>query len=162
MSSESQNSFTDRWGSVTTSICHTDTPGRCVGSRDPTFGLAFAAEGKLIDLAELERGAATAPRAAVGQREPILTHTFEFRLSSSEGAEESLPLPPYGPAPSGFVGITSVRTFLTRHGEAAATSAIGGLEVHAELRQGGIWCTAQLSDFGAGDLVVVQVEVALF
>jgi hypothetical protein len=36
------------------------------------------------------------------------------------------------------------------------------LEVHAELREGGIFCTVQLGDFGAGDLVVVQIEVALY
>jgi hypothetical protein len=29
-------------------------------------------------------------------------------------------------------------------------------------RQDGIFCTAQLRDFGAGDLVVVQVEVAVY
>jgi hypothetical protein len=39
---------------------------------------------------------------------------------------------------------------------------IGGLEVHAELRDGNLVCAAALSDFGPGDLVVVQVEVAVY
>jgi hypothetical protein len=52
-----------------------------------------------------------------------------------------------------------VRIYLTREGELGATSAIGGMEVDAELRPAGIFCTARLSDFGASDLVVVRVEV---
>ena len=58
--------------------------------------------------------------------------------------------------------IQSGRTDLTREGELVGTSAIGGVEVDAELRAVGICCTARLSDFGPGDLVVVQVEVALY
>jgi hypothetical protein len=50
---------------------------------------------------------------------------------------------------------------VTRQGE-APTSAVGGLEVRAQLRDDGILCMAQLSDFGPGYLVVVQVDVALF
>jgi hypothetical protein len=65
-------------------------------------------------------------------------------------------------AAGGVLAIERVRTYLARQGEAAATSAIGSVQVHAELREGGIFCTVQLGDFGAGDLVVVQVEVALY
>jgi hypothetical protein len=75
-------------------------------------------------------------------------------------------VPPSGSkswAAGGVLAIERVRAYLTRQGEAgAATSAIGGVEVHAELREGGIVCTVQLGDFGEGDLVVVQVEVALY
>jgi hypothetical protein len=60
------------------------------------------------------------------------------------------------------VAMERARAYVTRQGEAAAPSAIGGVEVHAELGPSGIVCTAQVSDFGAGDLVVVQVEVGLY
>jgi hypothetical protein len=35
-------------------------------------------------------------------------------------------------------------------------------EVAAEAHPAGIFCTAKLSDFGAGDLVVVRAEGALY
>jgi hypothetical protein len=90
----------------------------------------------------------------------ISEHTFEFRLSGFERQEQSWPR---GAAAAPIVAIQRVRAYLTRQGEPAeATSAIGGVEVHAELRGADILCTAQLSDFGPGELVVVQVEVALF
>ncbi len=67
-----------------------------------------------------------------------------------------------GPAAC-FLATTAVRAYLTRTADpAAASSAIGGVEVVAELGAGGIVCRAGLSDFGPGDLVVVQVDVALF
>jgi len=91
-----------------------------------------------------------------------LTHTFEFRLSNSETQEQCLPLSPAYP-PSGFVLATpSVRAYLTRTNDPAApSSAIGGVEVQAELRGAAIVCRASLTDFSPGDLVVVQVDVAL-
>jgi hypothetical protein len=96
-------------------------------------------------------------------QKPIFTHTFEFRLCGSERAEQVVPLPGTRSCGAGrIVAIERVRTYLTRQGEAAAPSAIGGVEAHAELRPSGIVCTAQVSDFGAGDLVVVQVEVGLY
>jgi hypothetical protein len=104
------------------------------------------------------------PAAAAGPRAPLLRHTFEFRLSGSETHEESLPLAEGSlsrPADA-ILAIQSVRTYLTREGELAPTSAIGGVEVDAELRAAGICCTARLSDFGPGDLVVVRVEVSLY
>jgi hypothetical protein len=59
--------------------------------------------------------------------------------------------------------IARVWAYVTRNSEPAeATSAIGGVEVHAELRGTDMLCTAQLSDFGPGDLVVVQVEMGVF
>ena len=62
-----------------------------------------------------------------------------------------------------IIAMHGVRAYLTRTGEpAAAGSAIGGVEVGAELRAGGIVCRVSVSDFGPDDLVVVQVEVALF
>jgi hypothetical protein len=67
----------------------------------------------------------------------------------------------YRPADA-ILAIQSVRAYLTREGELVATSAIGGVEVDAELRPAGIFCTAQVSDFGAGDLAVVRVEVSLY
>jgi hypothetical protein len=66
-------------------------------------------------------------------------------------------------APSDFIRATpSVRAYLTRTNDWAATSsAIGGVEIQAELRGNAIVCRASLTDFSAGDLVVVQVDVAL-
>jgi hypothetical protein len=155
----SSESYTDMCGFVTTVVRYTGESG--IGHGGPEPGSAADAEDKRIEAAELERSVAAERRAAGEPRRPILTHTFEYRLSGSEAAEESWPLPPCRPSPSGFiVAITSVRTYLTR--VTAAGSAIGGVEVHAELRPSGIFCTAQLSDFGAADLVVVQVEVALY
>jgi hypothetical protein len=90
----------------------------------------------------------------------ITEHSFEFRLSGSERQEQSWPRVV---AAAPIVAIRRVRAYLTRQGEPAeAMSAIGGVEVHAELRGTDILCTAQLSDFGPGDLVVVQVEVGVF
>jgi hypothetical protein len=97
----------DGFGSVTTTMCHSDSQGTSIEDQGLMSGSAFEAEGELVDAAALERGGAT------GSRKPILTHTFEFRLSGSEGAEQSRPLPP--PAPPGLiVAIRSVRTYLTR------------------------------------------------
>jgi hypothetical protein len=93
-------------------------------------------------------------------RRGITEHTFEFRLSGFERQEQSWPR---GVAAALIVAIRRVRAYLTRHAEPAeATSAIGGVEVHADLRGADILCTAQLSEFGPGDLVLVQDEVALF
>ena len=89
-------------------------------------------------------------------------HTFEFRLSGSETEEQAAPISSLAWPSDFIVAIERVRTYVTRQGEAAAASAIGGVEVHAELRPGGIFATAQLSDFGTGDLIVVQVEVGLY
>jgi hypothetical protein len=45
---------------------------------------------------------------------------------------------------------------------AAAASAIGGIEVQTALQPGRLLCTAQVSDFAPGDLVVVRVDSALY
>jgi hypothetical protein len=106
------------------------------------------------------RGSVEPSAAARQAGRAVSEHTFEFRLSGSERQEQSWPR---GVAAAPIVAIQRVRAYLTRHGEPAeATSAIGGVEVHAELRGANMVCTAQLSDFGPGDLVVVQVEVAVF
>jgi hypothetical protein len=87
---------------------------------------------------------------------PGARHTFEFRLAGSETQEQAWP----GGGPrTGSVAIQRVRAYLSRLGAAPADpSAIAGLEVHAERRAAGIVCTAQLSDFGTEEIVVVQVD----
>ena len=45
---------------------------------------------------------------------------------------------------------------------AAARTAIGGVEVQSRYDGGGVVCTAQLSEFDPTDLVVVQVELAVY
>jgi hypothetical protein len=93
---------------------------------------------------------------------PHLTHTFEFRLSSSEAQELREPYERV-PGTRTVLGITGVRAFLTRQGETTGPlSAIGGLEVNAEIDRQRVTCRAALSDFGSADLVVVQVDVAIY
>ncbi len=101
------------------------------------------------------------PARTPGQ--PLLTRTFEFRLAGTETQEQCVPLAS-GLGPAGLLlTTTAVRAYLTRTADpVAAISAIGGVEVAAELGAGGIVCRASLSDFGSGDLVVVQVDVGLF
>jgi hypothetical protein len=61
------------------------------------------------------------------------------------------------------VAATAVDAYLTgATGDSAPASAIGGVDVRAELRDGQVVCTAGLSGFGAGDLVVLRVDVAIF
>jgi hypothetical protein len=93
---------------------------------------------------------------------PGLRHTFEFRLTGSETQEQCLPLSPAFPPAEFILATPNIRAYVTRTVEpAAASSAIGGVDVKAELRGTAIVCRASLTDFGPGDLVVVQVDVAL-
>ena len=102
------------------------------------------------------------PPPAVLPAQPLHAQTFEFRLSGSEAQEQSVALGAVGRG-GAIVATRCVRAYLTRSGDAgAASSVIGGFEVHAELRDGQLVCSAALSDFGPGDLVVVQVEVAVY
>jgi hypothetical protein len=98
-----------------------------------------------------------AEHAASETPRPAARHTFEFRLGGSETQEQGWP----GGGPrAGQVAIQRVRAYLSRPGaDPADPSVIAGLEVHAERRAAGIVCTAQLSDFGPAETVVVQVEV---
>ncbi len=101
-------------------------------------------------------------RAPDGRAQPVHLQTFEFRLTASEAQEQCVAV---GALRSGhYIAATRcVRAYLTRTGDpSAASSLIGGVEVHAELRGGNLVCSAALSDFGPGDLVVVQVKVALY
>ncbi len=103
------------------------------------------------------------PPSARTPAEPRLTHTFEFRLTGAETQEQCVPLAAALEPAACCLATTAVRAYLTRTADpAAASSLIGGVEVAAELHAGSIVCRAGLSDFGPGDLVVVQVDVALF
>ncbi len=159
MSSEASNDSNQRpLGSVMT-FTYDAQGGMTSGSRETsTFyhdGSPAAVEGPRPVRGALPRTSAST--------QPRLTHTFEFRLTGAETQEQCVPLAAaLGPAAC-FLGTTAVRAYLTRTADpAAASSAIGGVEVAAELHAGSIVCRASLSDFGPGDLVVVQVEVALF
>ena len=156
MSDGSFDYTTDGFGSVTTWVY--DASARI----QPPLVSALGSDGHALDPDELERRLAAARAAAKKQRQPILTHAFEFRLCGSEGQEQWLALPEgsFRPADS-VLAMRSVRASLARDGNSAA-NAINGVEVDAELRPTGIFCTAKRSDFGDGDLVVVRVEVALY
>jgi hypothetical protein len=87
---------------------------------------------------------------------------LEFRLCGSEGQTQTIPVPVSGSG-SVIVAIDPVRAFLSGGGPAAAArTAIGGVEARAQYDAGQVVCTAQLSEFDPGDLVVVQVELAVY
>lgn len=135
------------------------------GSEIYERGSQVDSEGRLIDPPVLVYRSPEYPVPLPPEpRTPSLAHTFEFGLSGSETQEQSLPLSEGSVwKPDAVVAIQSVRAFLTRDGEPVpAASPINGVEVDAELRPGGIFCTAKLSDFGPADLVVARVEVALY
>ncbi len=108
-----------------------------------------------------EAPAPGAVRAAPAQRRSAaLRHCFAFRLCGTETQEQTLALTHFGRS-SLIVAIERVRVYLS--GAAAApVGAIGGVEVHAVLDGRRVVCTAQLSDLPAGDLVVVEVDVAVY
>jgi hypothetical protein len=159
MNDENFENPADGFGSVTTWVYDAETGLTTVTSQPPDS--AVDCEDRRLDADQLERRAA-APSTAQKHRQPILTHTFEFRLNGSETQEQWLRVTgdSFRPAER-VVAMRSVRTSLTRDGNAAG-SAVNDVEVAAEARPAGIFCTAKLSDFGAGDLVVVRVEVALY
>ncbi len=101
-------------------------------------------------------------RGPEGRAQPVHLQTFEFRLTASEAQEQCVAVG--SPRSGHYIAATRcVRAYLTRTGDpSAASSVIGGVEVQAELRDGNLVCSAALSDFGPGDLVVVQVKVALY
>jgi hypothetical protein len=95
-------------------------------------------------------------------------HTFEFRLLGSEVQSQSLELPLIPSSHCIVVVTDQVRTFVTRSGEpAAASNLIGGVKVSAEQspkvpeRPECVVCTAEATDFGSGDLVVVGVDITV-
>jgi hypothetical protein len=102
------------------------------------------------------------PNGPPGAAAPCLRHCCEFRLCGTESKEQTIALDGIGS--TGLIAaIERVRAFFTREGASGApASAIGGVEVHAELRGGALVCAVQLSDFTSQDLVVVQVDLAVY
>ena len=154
---------TEPLGSVSTRVY--DARGRLVSVSDhaPTISFQYDIVGRRVDTTDAARPeapqASKLPAAPAG---PLLTRAFEFRLTGCETQEQSFALS-LGDQADCILAIQRVTAYLTRSGEqAAASSAIGGVEAHAELRQDAIVCTASLSDFGPGDLLVVRVEVGLY
>jgi hypothetical protein len=155
MSNEGEGaSHTNPVGKVTTFIY--DGRGSLQMQGEQPVTVCYAA-GHCIDPDKPQPAAEPATRP-----EPLLRHAFGFRLCGSETREEALPWAGHPPG-SCILAIERLRAYVTRDGQSAApASDIGGVEVHAELQPGRIVCTAQLSDFAAGDLVVVHVDVAVF
>ncbi len=159
MSSDpSNNSIRDPLGTVTTYTYDAESGMTCVGRETSTF--YYDATGAPV---EGPRPVHAEPPPARTPGQPRLTRTFELRLTGTETQEQCVPrAAARGPAAC-FLTTTAVRVYLTRTADpAAGSSAIGGVEVAAELGAAGIVCRASLSDFGPGDLVVVQVDVALY
>jgi hypothetical protein len=92
----------------------------------------------------------------------VLSRSLEFRLCCSEEQQQSVA---HG-LPSIHVSIATannLRVYLTQRGDpGAAKASIGGVELWTELRPNELVCVARLSDFTEGDLVVVQVDVAIY
>src|SRR5258708_19297366 len=84
--------------------------------------------------------------------------TFEFRLSGSEEAKRSMPLPTVPASDCLMAATQAVRISVTRSPQ-RATASIGGVEVHAEVRGEQVICVARVTDFSPDDLVVVQANV---
>lgn len=95
-------------------------------------------------------------------RVPVFSRTQEFRLSASRRAQVCTDLP-FDVPDDIIVAITAVRVSVARPTDSAeASSPIGGVDVKAELRDESIVCSAEVSDFARGDLVVVQVDLAVY
>ncbi len=158
MSSDPSNDFiTDPLGTVTTFTYDAQRGMTCVGRETST--IYHDATGASV---EGPRAVHAEPPPARTPGQARLTRTFEFRLTGTETQEQCVPVAAALRPAACFLTTQAVRAYLTRSADpAAATSAIGGVEVAAELGAGGIVCRASLSDFGPGDLVVVQVDVAL-
>jgi hypothetical protein len=155
MNSEPNNDPNERFHeSVTTHVY--DAVGHLPKTRGEPATAYYDSHGRHVP------GPAPVPDTPLTPKQRRLTHTFEFRLTGSETQEQCLPLSPEFPPAEFILATPSVRACVTRiQDPAAASSAIGGVEVQAELRAGAIVCRASLADFSPGDLVVVQVDVTL-
>jgi hypothetical protein len=139
-------------------VTHYDAYGRTHDPYGESVTYVYDSCGHVVDVKSEEP---PAPPARFGAT-PHLTHTFEFRLSGSEVQEQREPFERY-PGSMAVLGITGVRAYLTRQGETTGPlSAIGGLEVSAELDRKSFTCRVGIGDFGPADLVVVQVDVAVY
>ncbi len=139
--------------------CTYDSTGRVTSVQDGpgrTWHYPYTGPGVLSAPPTARPDAAPAAAGTSCQR-----HAFEFRLAGSETQQQTQALEGLG-AGARIVAIERVRAFFTGDGAAGApASEIGGVEVHAELTAAGVVCTAQLSDFRPGDLLVVQVDLAV-
>jgi hypothetical protein len=118
------------------------------------------------DVSDPAAGPASSKPRAVMLR--LLTRTFEFRLSGSEEKRLAIDLGRVRERDCVLVTTDRVRAFVTGSEESAAPSAvIGGIEVWTEKgprtseRSETFVCVAQATDFGANDLIVVQVDVTV-
>ncbi len=99
------------------------------------------------------------PRSTRG---PVFSHTQEFRLTGSGRVTAVMDLP-FDVPDEIVVAITRVRASLARPSDPGmASSAIGGVDARAEVQGDGILLSARLSDFARADLVVVQMDVAVY
>jgi hypothetical protein len=102
-----------------------------------------------------------ARRPARNQSVPLVLRTFELRLRDAEEQQEIWDLSADLPTRI-VVAANKVKAYVTRSGESdLAVSEIGGIEVAVELVDDSLCCTVGLSDFRKGELVVVQVDVAI-
>ncbi len=102
------------------------------------------------------------PWPALTRAQPRLTHTFEFRLTGSETQEQCVPVGS-GLSPAELLLATQgVRSTLRAPRIRRQPSARSARWKWRRSCAGGIVCRASLSEFGPRDLVVVQVDVALF
>ncbi len=158
MSSEPERpSGPDPYGSVTT--CVYDAAGRLSRVEDG-WGRTYRYDQDGRCLGSDAGAGQDRPRPTAAPT-PRLARTFAFRLCGAETQEQTLALEGLGAA-AAVVAIQRVQASVSGAGQAGAAMPISGIEVHADLRDGRVVCTAQVSDFAAGDLVVVQVEIAVY
>jgi hypothetical protein len=103
-----------------------------------------------------------APAAHPAETAAVLRHTFEFRLAGAEAQEQTCAVPE--PWPGAVVAAAeAVRVFVTPGAARAGPAGpIGGIEVCTALRGGRLICSASLTDLATDDVVVIQVDVAVF
>src|SRR5260221_9863275 len=80
--------------------------------------------------------------------------TFEFRLSGSEEAKRSMPLPQVPASECLMAATEAVRISVTRSPD-RATARIGGVEGHAEVSSQQRICVARDTDFSPDSLAIV-------
>ncbi len=167
--SDEQKQEKDRLGRVTAS---TDPLGKVMTftydangnflPNGPEAPIAYDGDGRVAGPSEPRPPAPSGAPAELQPLQPLLRHRFGFRLSGSEAQEQSLPCDGHWPDEC-IVAIEHIRAYVTRDAESVpAANAIADLQVEARLQLGRILCTAHASDFQSSELLVVEVDVALY
>ena len=128
----------------------------------PEAPIAYDADGRVGDPIEPRPPVEQSAPSALQPLQPLLRHRFSFRLSGSESQEQALPCDGLWPDQC-IVAIERIRAYVTRDAQTApAPNTIADMQVDAQLQLGRILCIAQASDLLPTELLVVEVDVALY